>query len=373
MKFSCAQQDLERAAAIAERFTGKQLALPALANVLLAADGKGLMLTATNLEHAVQVRVAARVGREGRVTLPARVFATLLQSLGDGDVHGEGEQGNLRLTTARRNVRINGMPADDFPPIPKIKKTAGFSAPALLLARGLSRVLPAVSSSEFKPELAGVYFRQGKDDVTLCATDTFRLAEAVVPLAHPGDGLPGREQGAGVSCILPHRPATELARLLDGEDGDVAVAVGDNQLTAETRRGTLTSRLVDGAFPDYKAIIPARFATSAYLSREDAVRGVRAASIFASKLQEITLRLQEKRMDIRAANPDVGEYHVEYPASLAGKETAMSFNWRYVMDGLQQLDDEEVFFGCNDAGAPALIRNKSHAAFTYVVMPIRLT
>lgn len=365
MKFSCTKSDLERAAATAERFTGKQLALPALAHILVSTDARGLTLTATNLEHAVELRVPARVSREGRVAIPAKVFASLLQSLGDADVQGEGVGGKLRLMTGTRDVRLNGSPADDFPLVPKIKKTGGFSVDMALLSRGVARVLPAVSSSEFKPELSGVYFRQGKDSVTLCATDTFRLAEAVVPLAKSGDG--------GVSFILPHRSASELSRLLEGEEGEASLVVGDSQLTVETRRGVLTSRLVDGAFPDYKAIIPARFATSAYLSREDALRGARAASIFASKLQEITLHLAEKRMDIKAANPDVGEYHVTYPVSLTGKETAMSFNWRYVLDGLAQMDDEEIFFGCNDAGAPALIRNKSNAAFTYVVMPIRLT
>lgn len=366
MKFSCTKSDLERAAVIAERFTGKQLALPSLAHVLLSADAKGLMLTATNLEHAVQLRIPSRVSREGRAAVPAKIFASLLQSLGDADVQGEGERGNLKITTGTRDVRLNSSSADDFPLVPKIKKTSGFSLDAASLARALVRVLPAVSSSEFKPELSGVYFRQAKDDLTLCATDTFRLAEAVVPLIKASDS-------PGISFILPQRSAAELSRLLEGEDGNVSLAAGDSQLTVETPRGVLTSRLVDGAFPDYKAIIPARFATSVYLSRDDALRGVRAASIFASKLQEITFRLAEKRLDIKAANPDVGEYHVEYPASLAGTEVSMSFNWRYVLDGLQQMDDEEIFFGCNDAGAPALIRNKSHTAFTYVVMPIRLT
>ncbi|OGZ96284.1 MAG: DNA polymerase III subunit beta [Candidatus Sungbacteria bacterium RIFCSPLOWO2_02_FULL_54_10] len=366
MKFSCTKSDLERASVIAERFTGKQTALPILGHVLLAAQGNVLTLTATNLEHAVELRVPARVTKEGRASVPAKVFASVLQSLGDGEVWGEGERGNLHLRTNARESRLNGSVVDDFPLVPKVKKTATFSVDAASLARALAHVLPAVSASEFKPELSGVFFRPGKQELTLAATDTFRLAESVVPLAK-------NEPGAESPFIMPHRSAAELSRILDGEDGMVRIAVGDNQMSAETGGGLLTSRLIEGSFPDYKAIIPTRFATSAYLSREDVTRGVRAASIFASKLSEINVRVGQKQIEIKAANPDVGEYRTEYPASLNGKEIAMSFNWRYFLDGVTQLDDEEMFFGCNEASSPALIRNKSHGAFTYVVMPIRLT
>lgn len=365
MKFSCAKSDLERAAVIAERFTGKQQALPVLGHVLIAAGSTGLTLTATNLEHAVELSVPARVGHEGRVSVPAKILASLLQSLGDAEVQGSAESGNLHIRTHSRESRLNGSPTDDFPLVPKVKKTGTFSAEAASVARALARVLPAVSSSEFKPELSGVFFRAGKEDLTLCATDTFRLAEAVVPLVKNDADTP--------SFILPHRSAAELSRILEGEDGAVSLSVADSQVAVHTSRGVLTSRLIEGAFPDYKAIIPTRFATSAYVSRDDISRGVKAASIFASKLSEINVRLGTKHIEIKAANPDVGEYRTEYPAALNGKEIAMSFNWRYFLDGVGQLDDEEIFFGCNDAASPALMRNKSHSAFTYVVMPIRLT
>lgn len=366
MKFSCAKNDLERAATIAERFTGKQISLPALGQVLVSVAGGEMTVSATNLEHAVELRVPARVAIEGRVAVPAKIFSLLLQSLGEGPVYGRGEKGNLHLKTDTRESRMNGASADDFPIIPKIKKTGGFSLDASLLGRALSRVLPAASQSDFKPELAGVFFHAGKEELTLCATDTFRLAEAAVPLAE------SRDDGA-VSFIIPHRSAVELSRLMDGEDGMAEISVGENQVAAEVGRATITSRIIDGSFPDYKAIIPSGFATSAYLKKDEIIRGVRAASIFSSKLQEVAVRLGAKALEIEAKNPEVGEYRTEYPASLSGREAALSFNWRYFLDGLQQLEDEEIFFGCNDVGAPAMLRNKSHSAFIYVVMPIRLT
>lgn len=375
MRFSCAKADLERAAMIAERFTGKQTTLPVLGHVLLSADAHGLTLSATNLEHAAELSVPARVSREGRVLVPAKIFSSLLQSMGDTAIDGEGERGNLRLRTPSREGVLNGSPADDFPIIPKVKKISEFSVDAASLAAGLSRVLPAVSLSEFKPELSGVFFhpprplRDGADGVgglTLCATDTFRLAEQTIPLVKNGSA-------DAASFILPHRAAQELARLLEGADERVSLVYGESQMSADTGKGRIISRLIDGAFPDYKAIIPGKFATSMYVSRDEVLRGIRAASIFASKLQEITLHLAGTEIEMKAENPEVGVYHTRCPAAQSGKEIAMSFNWRYLFDGLQQLEDEEIFFGCNDAGAPALMRNKSHDAFLYVVMPIRLS
>lgn len=366
MKFSCDKIELERVVGMAERFTGKNVALPILGHVLLAADQNTLTVTATNLEHAVEFRVPSRVARAGKISVPAKIFSSLLQSFSGEKIEAEGERGNLHIRTQGRTSRLNGANPDDFPIIPKIKKTETVSVEALALAKTLSMTLPAASASEFKPELAGVFFKVGKDALTLCATDTFRLAESAVPLAK-------ENADAHTPFIVPHRPAQELARILEGEEGEVSLSLGDNQLLAETGRGKVISRLIEGNFPEYKTIIPTHFTTSAHLERDEIIRGIRAASIFASKLAEVTLRFGPKQVQISAANPEVGEYHTEHAAALNGKEIAMSFNWRYFLDGIQALEDEEMFFGCNQESAPALLRNKSHTSFSYVVMPIRLT
>lgn len=366
MKFSCAKVQLERAIGIAERFCGKNSAMPILGNILVEADENALVVTATNLEHAVQFRVPARISKPGKVCVPAKVFSSLLQSLSEDKLEAEAERGNLHLRTEARESRLNGSSTEDFPLIPKIKKTAALTVDSTILARALSRVLPAVSASEFKPELSGVFFRTGRHTLTLCATDTFRLAEHQMPLVK-------EQEGASVSFIVPHRAAQELIRILEGADATTSLILGDNQLLAESGNGRMISRLVEGNFPEYQAIIPANFSTSAYLQRGEIMAGVRASSIFTSKLQEVTLRLGPKQIEVAAANPEVGEYRTRYGAALNGKEIAMSFNWRYLLDGIQALEDDEVFFGCNQESSPALLRNKSRADFTYVVMPIRLT
>lgn len=366
MKFSCMASHLTRAAGIAERFCGKNVAFPALSHVLVEAEENTITITATNLEHAVLWRVPGRVTRRGKVCLPAKVFSSLLQSFGDGKIDAEEDRGNLRLKTGDRDGKVNGISADDFPLLPKIKKTATLGIGSPLLAQNIARVIPAVSGSEFKPELAGVFMRADGDTLTLAATDTFRLAECALPLASAVSGDP-------VSCIIPERTAQEIMRILDHDGENVTISLGENQLLAEVAEGKIVSRLIEGNFPDYRAIIPTRFTTSAYIKKNELAAGIRSASIFASKLQETTVTFSSRGLEITAANPDIGDYRVTVPAAFEGREISMSFNWRYLLDGVQSLEDEELFFGCGEESSPALLRNKSHQRFSYVVMPIRLT
>jgi DNA polymerase-3 subunit beta len=366
MKFSCITSHLTRAAGIAERFCGKNISLPALSHVLVEASDGVVVVTGTNLEHAVEWRVPARVARKGRVCLPAKVLSSILQSFGDEKVEAEDERGNLRLKTSSRDGRVNGMSPDDFPLVPKIKKTAAFSVDAGVVSAAIARVLPAVSRSEFKPELSGIMMRAAGDTLTMAATDTFRLAESVVSLKRS-------VAGDDIACIVPERTAQEITRTFDQDAGVVEIAVGENQLLAETADGRIVSRLIEGSFPDYRAIIPTGFTTSAYIKKNELIAAIRSASIFASKLQEATVRFSAQGLEVVSANPDIGDYRVTVPAAFEGNEVAISFNWRYLLDGVQSLEDEDVFFGCTRESSPALLRNKSHQRFSYVVMPIRAT
>ncbi len=366
MKFSCAKVHLERALAVAERFTGKNVTLPVLGNVLLETRGNTLTVSATNLEYAVEVLVPGRGFRDDKVSVSAKVASSLVQSVKEEKIELEGRQGSLLLKSGTRDTRINGLPTDDFPLLPKIKKTGSFSVEGALLRNALEHVLPAVSPSEFKPELAGVNFLASGGILRLAATDTFRLAEAV-------SVLPKKGEKDSFSFILPQRTSQEIARTCGDEDGEVSIIFGENQVEFGTPSLRIISRLIEGRFPDYAAIIPKKFETSCFLNRKELLDVARAASIFASKLQEVSLAFENGVLKIAATNPDVGEYRTELPAPLSGKSVQVSFNYRYLLDGLNSLEEEEIFFGINGHDGPALIRNKSGQEFLYVLMPIRLT
>ncbi|MDP3772056.1 MAG: DNA polymerase III subunit beta [bacterium] len=363
MKFTCLTTHLQRALGIAERFTGKNLTLPVLSSVLLDVSKNTLRVRATNLEHAVEITIAGTGAHEGRVVVPARVASQLIQSVGDARVDLEERHGSLLVCTRGRETKINGLNPEEFPLIPKVTPVAVATMDGAVLGRGIASVLPAVSLSEFKPELCGVLFHLASHEVRCAATDTFRLAE--FRARYTGDA------GKGMSFIIPQRIGQEMGRILTTSE-EVTITMGDNQALFETVDVRVLSRLIEGTFPEYGGIIPKNFESSCYLKRTDLLSAVKAASIFSSKLQEVTLSFAKKSVSIAARNAEVGEYITEIPTVITGKERVVSFNYHYLLDGLNLLTEDECFFGINGEAAPGMIRNKADGSILYVMMPIRI-
>ena len=368
MKFTCAKENLEKYINIAERFSGKNLTLPILSNIMLETSGNDIKLTATNLEQAVQIKINGKVAKEGKICVPAKTINSLIQSLKDSNLDLEEKQNNLILKTLSKEARLNGLISEEFPLIPFIKKTLSFSMDAYKLKRGLEKVIPAVAVSDFKPEFTGIYFGlDSSGELKLAATDTFRLAEEKI-------NLNNKNISKDVSFILPQVVGRELARIIDHES-EIKISLGDNQIIFETEEIKIISRLIDGSFPEYSGIIPRSFENSAFVNKNDLKDTIKAASIFSSKLSDVVLEFKEKGIKINTQNQDLGEYKTTLPAKIAegNKEIRLSFNYHYLLDGLNSLDEEEVFIGCNTENSPTLFRNKSSENFTYVLMPIRLT
>jgi DNA polymerase-3 subunit beta len=375
MKFICLKENLERALIIAERFTGKNITLPILGNILLEASETALFVTATNLEYAIRIKVAGKIEKAGRVSVPAKIISSLLQSTRSEKVDLEEKQGSLFIKTDTRDIRINGIIAEDFPLLPKIKKTYSITMDGPSLVNNLAKVLPAVSFSEFKPELNGVFFKAANNLLYLAATDTFRLAESSLTLAE-------KTQNKEINFILPQKTAQEIARLPVKEE--LEISGGDNQILLETEDIKIISRTIEGNFPAYDGIIPKKFEVASFVNREKLVETIRSASIFASKLQEVRLNLTRQILEVTASNPEIGDYKTKIEVQSSGKsfsdptkeggETGVSlgFNFRYLLDGLAALDDEEIFLGLNSENAPTLIRNREDDFFKYVLMPIRI-
>ncbi|MBI4224862.1 MAG: DNA polymerase III subunit beta, partial [Candidatus Sungbacteria bacterium] len=355
--------------------------LPILGNILLEVRENTLTVTATNLEYAIQLTVSGSGGKEGKVSVPAKIASALVQSMAGSSRHDDKIQleekgGSVIIKSDTRDARLNSMSADDFPLIPTIKKNASFQISGSELQNGIASVLPAVSLSEFKPELAGINCKIGLRSLHLAATDTFRLAEKTIPLSMAKQGT-GVEDQSQFSFILPQRMASELSRILDpsGQDGDdqVSMSMGENQILIEREGMRIVSRLIEGNFPEYGAIIPSQFETTCFLKRTELLQAVRSSSIFASKLQDVTISFTETECEISSSNQEIGEYHTRFPITLSGKASQVSFNYRYLMDGLSTLRGDEIFFGMNNETAPALMHDRTDNTLLYVIMPIRVS
>lgn len=367
MRFSCIKDNLARSLSIAERFTGKNISMPVLGNVLLESGTSSLSIQATNLEYGISIQIPGKGTKDGRVSVPAKIVSSLIQSVKDEKVDLEGRQGGLFIKTENREVRVNGTDPEEFPLLPKIKKTYSFTVEGAALGHGLESVLPAAALSEFKPELSGVFFKTSAKTLYLVATDTFRLAQKIID-------LPQKSEGGEVAFIAPFRLCQEISRIVvGGEDEELKLSVGENQLMFESARFKVISRLIEGSFPEYTRIIPKNFDTTTFLSRPALIDSLREASICSSKLQDVCLEFRGKKLQITSQNPEVGEYKNTLDSQAVGKEMATSFNYRYLLDGLTALEEEDVFFGLNGRELPSLLRNKTEESFIYVVMPIRLT
>lgn len=366
MKFILLKEHFERAVSIAERFTGKNVTLPVLGNILVEADESSIKISATNLEYAIQISIPGKGIKKGSVCVPAKTLNSLIQSTKEEKITLEEKQGNLVVSTEQREIKINGLATEDFPLIPHVKKTSFFSIESEVLAEGIGKTLPATSISEFKPELSGIFFQIHGKQGKIAATDTFRLAEKTIELSAGGEGLP-------VSFILPHKIAQELPRVWGKREEVVKITVGENQVLFECGGIKITSRLIEGSFPEYGGVIPKTHVISCEVARQELIDSVRASSIFASKLQEIKFFFKEKTLLITATNQEVGEYKTTLIITPIKTEQILSFNHRYLLDGLTVLEGEQCFLGLGGTTAPTLLKSVTDPSFIYIVMPIQLT
>lgn len=366
MKFVALKENLKDGVLLVEKSAGRKTTLPILSTILCSAEKGKITLTATNLETAVEVWVGGKIEREGKIAIPAHVLSSYISLIGGEHITCSVKNGNIELVSSVGHTVIHGQNADEFPLVPQQKESDTFVIPAPILQSSLRSVSVAASLSDIKPEIASVYVVVTHQRVVFAATDSFRLAEQRV------DGLFG-EKGWSQSFLLPIRSVHELIRLLERETGDVVVLLGGGQVTFQTKRFRMISRLVEGSFPDYQRIIPVVFATEFVLPKDTLTDMLRVAGVFVGKLSDITFHVHpsENKIEVRAQNIDKGENQMHINTPITGKEIQMSFNHRYVMDGLQSVSGD-VFLGFASPEGPLLMRPKNDASYFYIVMPMKV-
>ena len=351
---------------LVEKNIGRKTTLPILSTILCSAEKGKITLTATNLETAVEVWVGGKIEREGRIAIPAHVLSSYMSLVGGEHITCSVKNKNIEfISTAGRTI-IHGQSADDFPLVPQQTESVSFTIPGHVLQTSLRNVVSASSVSDIKPEIASVFMCLTHQKAIFAATDSFRLAEQQV------SGVFG-DKGWSQSFLLPIRSANELTRLLEREDGDVITSLGAGQVVFQTKRFRMVSRLIDGSFPDYQRIIPTTFTTEFTLSKDTILDLLRVAGVFVGKLSDVTFYVnpQEKKVEVQAQNVDVGENKVHIDTPITGKEVNITFNYRYIMDGLQNISGD-VFFGFASPEGPLLMRSKNDSSYFYIVMPMKV-
>ena len=363
MKLECSTNDLLSAVSLTARFVERRANLPVLAAILIVAERGRITLRATNLECGVEVFVEAKVTEGGTVAVPAAVLVGFLQNARGKTVTATLKGEVMKLETERASASIKTIPHDDFPLLPKVSASSSFTSKVGDLARALRSVAHCASTSAVKPELQSILlFVEGGKLVT-AGSDSFRLAEKTVPL---------RAGGAVPSLLLPARNAIELMRIIEGGTGDIEVYYSEHQISTHTGNVYYTSRLIDGAFPNYRQIIPKSFTTEAVVLREDLQQALQSLSVFSDKFLQVSFTVDpaHKTIMLSSRNPDVGEQTTTLRATISGEGFTINFNSRYLADSLLAITGESVRLQTNGPGKPILIKDAADDTYFYLAMPM---
>ncbi len=362
MKLQVTQENLNRALNSVSRVANSRGTLPILANVLVKTTNNRLSLAATNLDIAITHYIGAKVSEEGSITVPARLMQDFVSSLPEGVIELDLKDSKLHVTTDKYQSVVNGIVADDFPVMPAIADGKQWTVYGTALKKGLQQVVFAASNDETRPILTGVLLQTINGKLHLAATDSYRLAEKQ---------LAGNKED--VQILVPASAMQDLLRILGESEDKVQVTHDEQQVLFQVGDVELVTRLVDGKYPDYKKLIPEKFATEARLKREDLMNVTKVSSLFARESAgSVTIEVDSKagQLSIRSVASQLGENTATADAKVTGSGN-ITLNSRYLLDALNALSGEEVVFGFNGKLEPTLLSDPAADDYKHVIMPLK--
>ncbi len=372
MNINILQNKLKEGLNIIGRGSSKSTSLPILKNILLKTYNNFLNLSATDLEIGIKWWTPVKVDKEGEVTVPYNSFSSFINFLPDKKINLSIKNNNLLVNCEDYKTQINGISAKEFPIIPKIKEKEKIIINSSVLSNGLLQIIDIPSLSKVKPEISGILFSFKEKELKIVATDTYRLAEKKISLK--------KSNKSDFSFIVPQRTAREVINILKEIDKDVEIIFGENQILFGVKMDDidepyieLTSKIIEGNYPDYESIIPEKVKTQIILDKDDFLNRVKAASVFTSKVNEINLIFSpdKEEVTIKSSNADLGNYETKIKGRAEGNELNISFNYRFLLDGLNNIKSSEIIFEVNDENSPGVIKPVGKSDFIYVVMPIK--
>jgi DNA polymerase-3 subunit beta len=385
MKFSCIQENLSQGLNIVSHIASKNTSLPILNNVLIKAEKGILNLITTNLELGIKCQVRGKIEKDGTYTVNSKLLNDYINLLNHQKIEIELKNDNLEITTDQQTTKIKGNSADEFPLIPQLEQKNPFQCSIDDLVQAFSQVLFAVSVSETRPEISGVFLSFSEKTLTLAATDSYRLAEKKITLKEAVK--------TEKDVIIPARTAQELLRILgtahqaeieEGKEANnlVSIYFEDNQVLFAFDNIELVSRIIEGQYPNYRQIIPANYKTKGVINISDFVKAVKTAALFSrTGIFDINLEFKDGKLVVSSTNNQLGENKSKISGQIEGDNNKVVINFRYLLDGLQNIDSTDVIFEMIDPANPCILRpaeslNDQKQAiagqdYLYIIMPIK--
>ncbi len=364
MKFSVSKEKLLAGLQTVQNVVSTRTTLPILSNVLLQAEGDQLRLTTTDLDVGVSGGITAQIEKPGATTLPARRLANIVRELPAAEIIVEVDSKNVAsIRCGQSFFKILGLPEEEFPPLPKQTDARTFTIGQGILRDALKKTSYAISTDETRYVLNGILFSFKENKLTLVATDGRRLALVDLEVEFP--------RSQEIDIIVPTKAVTELGRLL-GDEGDVRLSVGENQVSFQINDTLLASKLIEGNYPNYRQVIPAEAKERVTLERELFLNAVhRVALLSSEKSNSVKLVFTKNNIEIAANTPDVGEARESLAVAYKGREFSIAFNPEFLQAPLRVLTNDEVYLDMIDEMSPGVIKIQS--PFLYVLMPMRIS
>jgi len=372
MKIEVLKENFKNSLGVAEKIVSKSLSLPILDNVLISTEDNFLNLSSTNLETAIKIWILAKIIKKGKVVVPAKFLSSFVSSLPNEKITLEEKTQGLYIECKNFKNNIQGFNPEEFPLIPEFKDCEYLEIDNKKLCQGLAQVADIAALSQSRPEISGIYFYFSKNTVKIVATDSFRLAEKNIILENPVE--------KDISFILPQKPAKEILNILEDKEGKTKIYILPNQVMFEFPmkefdhpQVQVISRLIEGEYPNYQEIIPAKFKTQILLKRDEFLDQIKTASLFAGKLNEVKIKVEDKNKEVQisAQDPDIGQSQSSIAAKIEGDPIEISFNHKFLIDGLLKMKSSEVSFEISKEEGACVLKPVGDTSYIYVVMPIK--
>jgi DNA polymerase-3 subunit beta len=371
MKLTIERAALLRALGHVQSVVEKRNTIPILSNVLLRAQTARLSLSATDMDIEIVERVACTVARDGATTVPAHTLYDIVRKLREGaqvELDGGGDKGLMTLRSGRSTFTLAALPPEDYPVMAGGELGFGFTLAATELRQLIDRTRFAISTEETRYYLNGIFLHSTNSNempvLRAVATDGHRLARVEMMLPEGAAGMPG--------VIVPRKTVTELRKLLEETEQEVQVSLSETKIRFGFAEATLTSKLIDGTFPDYDRVIPTNNDKVLEVNRKDFAEAVDRVATISDKSRAVKLSLDKNNLVLSATSPENGTATEEIEVRYGQQPIEIGFNSRYLLDIAEQIEGDGAQFSMADAASPTVVRDSGDNSALYVLMPMRV-
>ncbi|XOB41243.1 MAG: DNA polymerase III subunit beta [Candidatus Nealsonbacteria bacterium] len=374
MKINILKEKLKEGIGIVEKISQKSLTLPVLQNTLLKTEKNFLKLSTTNLESAINWWGLVKIEKQGEICIPTRFLSNFLNLLPNKPISLNIENFIMDLVCDNYKTKIKGINPEEFPIIPQLKEGQTIKIDNLSFCQALSQIINIPSVSTARPEISGIYFIFESNLIKMVATDSFRLAEKKIFI----DTKISKRH----SLILPQSAAKEIISVFSEKQGDLKICFSPNQILFEYMMSGVNhpqiqfiSRLIGGEYPNYEEIIPKKYKTEVQVQKKELLNQIKGASLFSGKVNEVKLKISPKsnKIEVLSQSPDLGEYKSFFIGDVKGDDLVVSFNHRFLIDGITEIRKDKLSFELTDEDGPAALKPLGDEDYLYIIMPIKST